>query len=263
MPARDSFQRRHSGSPRSKRAPSSTCHGPAHAVRHRHLVAVLQVAADARQVDAHGDAVRAAARAAGPMPDSISSCGVLKAPPQRITSRRARTSRRSPGASLGCGMRAVEPLALQVLDAARRAVGVEQHARGQRVELDVQPVADARAATSQQPLARADAAVAARRQRRVAQALEAAAAPAAARSGRRRRAASAARSPAASAGCATKARGRAATTVAPARRRRAPRAGSTSRCAASRPSRARSDRCRCGAARATPARWRQSSTRRA
>jgi hypothetical protein len=51
---------------------------------------ILQVLADARHVPKHFDAPRAQVLA-GPMPDSISSCGELKAPPHRITSARALT----------------------------------------------------------------------------------------------------------------------------------------------------------------------------
>ena len=67
------------------------------------------------------------------MPESISSCGVLNAPPARITSRDARAWRTSPPAALGFGVRAIQPLALQVLDADRAVAVVEQHARGERV----------------------------------------------------------------------------------------------------------------------------------
>ena len=115
--------------------------------------------------------------AAGPMPESISSCGVLKAPPHRITSRRARTSRASPGARArpaACARYRRSPLRYSTPRA--RAVVVEEDAGRERIELDVQPVAGCAAATSQQALARAGAAMAARRQRRVAEALEAAAA---------------------------------------------------------------------------------------
>ena len=52
-----------------------------------HLVAVLEVRADAGQVDAHRMPC-ASSSSRGPMPESISSCGVLNAPPARITSRR-------------------------------------------------------------------------------------------------------------------------------------------------------------------------------
>ena len=51
-------------------------------------------------------------------------------------------------------MRAVKPLALQILDADGTIVGVEQHARRQRVQLDPQPVRMARR-DIEQPFARA------------------------------------------------------------------------------------------------------------
>ena len=51
-------------------------------------------------------------------------------------------------------MRAVQPLALQVFDADGAIVGIEQHARRQRVQLDPQPIRMARCDV-QQPLARA------------------------------------------------------------------------------------------------------------
>ena len=87
------FQRRHSGSPRSKRAPSSTLPGPAHAVRHARPRSG-PAGCGRRRAGRRATSMPCARRcAAGPMPDSISSCGVLKAPPHRITSRRARTSR--------------------------------------------------------------------------------------------------------------------------------------------------------------------------
>ncbi len=54
---------------------------------------VLQVLADG-QVDDRRDAVLAQV-IGGPMPDSISRCGELKHPPERITSRSARTIVRS------------------------------------------------------------------------------------------------------------------------------------------------------------------------
>ena len=59
-----------------------------HSVDDRHFVAILEVLADAGEIDAHRDAVRLEPVAA-PMPDSISSCGVLNAPPARMTSRAA------------------------------------------------------------------------------------------------------------------------------------------------------------------------------
>ena len=80
--------------------------------------------------------------ARGPMPESISSCGVLKAPPARITSREARISRRSPASRARPRVGAVEVPPLQVLDADGALVAVEQHARRERVELDAQAVGE-------------------------------------------------------------------------------------------------------------------------
>ena len=51
---------------------------------------VLQVFADARPVGDDADPERASS-AAGPTPESLSNCGELIGPPQRMTSRRART----------------------------------------------------------------------------------------------------------------------------------------------------------------------------
>ena len=104
------------------------------------------------------------------MPESIRSCGVLKAPPARMTSRErvrlAQLARRV----AGLGMGAVEPLALQVLDADRAVALVEQDSGRQRVELDAQPVGIP-LGHLEQPLARAGAAVVARGERRVAHAV--------------------------------------------------------------------------------------------
>ena len=68
---------------------------------------VLQVLADAGQVGAPRGCRAPAARSAGPMPESFSSCGELIGPPDRITSRRA--------------MRLRAPPALQIAHARRRA----------------------------------------------------------------------------------------------------------------------------------------------
>ena len=103
------------------------------------------------------------------MPDSISSCGVLNAPPARMTSRRADAIRVSAGRRAGAGMRGVQPLAFLILDADRAVAIVEQHARGERVQLDPQPVGIL-SRHREQPLARADALVVVGRQRRVARA---------------------------------------------------------------------------------------------
>jgi hypothetical protein len=72
----------------------------AHAVDHADFVAVLQVSSHARQRDPRLDTVFAQV-IGGPIQDSISNWGVLKAPPARITSRAARASQRNPASSLG------------------------------------------------------------------------------------------------------------------------------------------------------------------
>src|SRR6185369_12659443 len=77
------------------------------------------------------------------------------------------------GARLRVG--AVEAPALAVRDATRRPGVVEENAGRERVELDVEAVA-VRRGDVEQALARAGAPMSARRERRVAQALEAAAA---------------------------------------------------------------------------------------
>src|SRR3954471_23501523 len=83
----------------------------------------------------------------GPMPDSFSSCGVLNAPPARITSRRAVTWTGA-AAGPGSGLR-VRPGGVrlgQVLDATgRRALSsdrgvLEQDAGDQSTGADLQPV---------------------------------------------------------------------------------------------------------------------------
>ena len=56
------------------------------AVLHAHLQMILQIGADARHVGDHVDAVRSQQIAAGPSPESCSSCGELNAPPATITS---------------------------------------------------------------------------------------------------------------------------------------------------------------------------------
>ena len=73
------------------------------------------------------------------MPESISNCGVLKAPPARITSREARMMAGSPARVAGATVRAIEALALEILDA-DGAVALEHHAGGQRIEHDPQAV---------------------------------------------------------------------------------------------------------------------------
>ena len=72
-------------------------------------------------------------------------------------------------------MRAVETLALQILDAGGTIVGIEQHARRQRVQLDLQPIRMARRDV-EQTLARAHPLVPIGAERRVAEAIGVAAA---------------------------------------------------------------------------------------
>src|SRR6185369_17378689 len=74
------------------------------------------------------------------------------------------------------GMRAVEALSLAIGDAARDPGVVEDDTHRERIELDVQPVA-VRVRGVEDALAAAGPAVAAGRQRRVAEPLEAAEAP--------------------------------------------------------------------------------------
>src|SRR6267378_4404230 len=69
-------------------------------------------------------------------------------------------------------MGAIQARALEILDSMRGAVGRKQHARGKRIEFDMQPVR-MRARDLQQTLARASALVARGGERRVADALEA------------------------------------------------------------------------------------------
>ena len=66
-------------------------------------------------------------------------------------------------------VRRIQPLALQVFDADRAFALVEQHARGERVELDRQPIRMPFAHV-EQPLARTEPPVVLRRQRRIARA---------------------------------------------------------------------------------------------
>src|SRR5207237_4556849 len=70
-------------------------------------------------------------------PESIKSCGVLKAPPARITSRVAWTDFFSPGFWL-IAVRLVKPFAFEILDADRSIFFVEKHLGRERVELDGQ-----------------------------------------------------------------------------------------------------------------------------
>ena len=71
----------------------------------------------------------------GPTPDSMRSCGVLKAPAARMTSRRAKTRRKAPGSSARLGTCPIEVAALAVFDADRAAPLVEEDAasRGRRI----------------------------------------------------------------------------------------------------------------------------------
>ena len=82
--------------------------------------------------------------ARGPMPDSISSCGVLNAPPARITSRAANTWRVLPAAGARPRMRrrTAARRSRYSTPIARFAV-VEQHPRRERVQLDLAADRDA------------------------------------------------------------------------------------------------------------------------
>ncbi len=146
---------------------------PAHAVRDGHFVAILQVASDAGNIGPHGNAVGAQL---GGRPDAREHEQLRRV--ERATAQHDFT----PGAHLAqlarCrvrdGMGPVEVAALQVFDAAGRAIVIEQDARRERIRLDVQQLG-MRALDLPQPLPRADAPSIRRRQRRVAQAGEAAA----------------------------------------------------------------------------------------
>ena len=103
------------------------------------------------------------------MPDSISSCGVLNAPPARITSRAREPCRRSPGAALGARVRRRR---------AARLSGTRRRSRGShRRTAPASPARSARScrrsgwplATSSSRSRAPDPLVVPRRQRRVAQ----------------------------------------------------------------------------------------------
>ncbi len=116
------------------------------------------------------------------MPDSINSCGELKAPPARMTSRRALTRRGVPVAPLAHRRRGrigpVKMRAVEVLDADRPILLIENDAGGEGMQHDPQPLRMPRG-DIENPLAGADALMRGRRQRRIADALEPAAAKAA------------------------------------------------------------------------------------
>ena len=143
---------------------------PSHTIDDADLVAVLQVPPDTRQTRRAVRCRAARGRSRGPIPESIRSCGVLKAPPARMTSRDAPGSpARSPTVSLRCGHargRAARPSGYSTPTARVRVV--QQHARHQRVELDGERLWP-RAGDLEQPLARAHPLMACRRERCVEQ----------------------------------------------------------------------------------------------
>ena len=142
-----------------------------HAVRDRDFVAVLQIAADAWQVDTHGDAVLAQFGGRTDAGQQQQLRRVERAAAQDdFAARHGLHGRRGDVTRLRMG--AIQAGALQVFDSARRALGVEQYAGDQRVEFDVQPFGQA-CRHVLHPFPRADAAVAARGERRVADAFEA------------------------------------------------------------------------------------------
>ena len=83
----------------------------------RRVEMILQVGADARHVGDDRECRARCSSDAGPRPDSCISCGVLNAPPARMTSPRMRD--------------ACVVSALQIFDAGR-ALALEQHARRER-----------------------------------------------------------------------------------------------------------------------------------
>ena len=92
------------------------------------------------------------------MPDSISSCGELKAPPARITSRRALIRRGVAGCPPLARRGRVRPVkvrAIEVLDADRPILLIENDAGGEGVQHDPQPLRISRG-DIENPLAGAD-----------------------------------------------------------------------------------------------------------
>ena len=171
MPVRRSRHSRYSGSPRSKRAPSSTAQGCLEPVDHADLVAVLQVAADPRQIHPDRDAVGAQLRGGADAGQHQqlrrieSAAGEDDLAPRGDPPRSRRRFRRS------CRVGAIEVRTGQILDAGRAVPLVEHDAGRERVQLDPQAVRIARG-DIEDPLAGADALVRLRRQRRKADALE-------------------------------------------------------------------------------------------
>ena len=175
MPARLASQRRQSASPRSKRRAVEHLPGPAHAVRQRDLVAVLQVAADAGQVDAHAmpcsrrSRRRADARQHQQLrrvEGAAAEDHLARARTSRALARRRRWAARGRGrGARPCDTRRRAPLpsSSKRTRVASASSSMCRRSRMRRGDLE-------------QALARAGAAMAARRQRRVAEALEAAAA---------------------------------------------------------------------------------------
>ena len=83
----------------------------------------------------------------GPIPESISSCGVLKAPPDKNDfPRRARLPLLAPDLTR-LGVSAIQAPAFEIFDADAAMISVEENSARERIELDMQFLR-ARAATS-------------------------------------------------------------------------------------------------------------------
>ena len=108
-----------------------------HAIDHADLVAVLEIGPDAGRSTRTSMPCRSSS-SLGPMPDNIKSCGVLNAPPQRITSRPARAWRISPGSELGLAWARYSRSPFEIFNPDGALVCVKQHAAGQGIDLDLQ-----------------------------------------------------------------------------------------------------------------------------
>ena len=110
--------------------------GPRRLVDDADFVAVLQVAANALERNRAPGRRPAASRSFGPTPDSMRSWGVLNAPPDRMTSRRASTLPQFPVFAAGAGRGAIETAAFKIFDADGAILRIEEDARRQRIVFD-------------------------------------------------------------------------------------------------------------------------------